>query len=126
MIDDTPVGALEEALDEARAGKKPVPDFLRLLVASDLAVPSGGEVKPDGEGFQPLLFNVKGGQMVACFTRRERIGVFAETAPYALMLNGGEFLRRVPKGYGLVINPGQRLGFEVSPQGLPKIVADFT
>ena len=48
-----PANDLETALESARAGRLPMPDFLKVFVASDLAVPSGGEVQSDGGGFQP-------------------------------------------------------------------------
>jgi hypothetical protein len=37
-----------------------------------------------------------------------------------------EVLRRVPGGYGVVVNPGTSLGFEISPAGLQEILKDFS
>jgi len=116
---------LEIALDRARRGLIAVSQFLAVFARSDLAVPSGAAVMPDGGGFQPVLFDKNKIKMVACFTSRDRIGEYAAIAPYCLMICGWEFLRRVPDHYGVVINPGLPLGFEIAPEGLPKIVKDF-
>ncbi|MBA3940099.1 MAG: hypothetical protein C0520_02690 [Sphingopyxis sp.] len=102
-----------------------MPNFLRLFSESDVIVPSGSEIMPDGSGFQPVLFDKGGTQMVACFTAMERIGDFSRLAPYCLSINGSEFLQGIPDGYGLVVNPGQSVGFDVTPEGLRQIVVDF-
>ena len=120
-----PLNALESALESARTGRSSLPDFFSVFVESDIFVPSGSELMPDGSGFQPLLFDKEGVQMVACFTDVERIGEFAGLAPYCLRLKGNEFLPRIPVGYGLVVNPGQSSGFDVPPSGVRKIVAEF-
>jgi hypothetical protein len=80
---------------------------------------------PDGSGFQPLLFDKNNVKMVACFTSKERIGEFAKMAEYFLLLQGREFLKRIPPQYGLVINPGQTVGFDITPEGISRIVKDF-
>lgn len=126
MTNFTPTNALESELDRVQSGRSSMHEFLRLFSQSDLTVPSGCEVMPDGSGFQPLLFNKDGVQMVACFTAMERICDFADLAPYSLTIRGGEFLRRIPAEYGLVVNPGQPAGFDVTPDGLRQIIAEFT
>lgn len=125
MADFTPVNALETALEGARAGRSSMPDFLRLFGNAEIVVPSGSEIMPDGSGFQPVLFDKGGTQMVACFTAMERIGDFSRLAPYCLTITGSEFLQRIPPGYGLVVNPGQSVGFDVTPDGLRQIVAEL-
>jgi hypothetical protein len=119
------VNALESELESARVGRSSMPEFLRLLSESDVVVPSAGEVMPDGSGFQPLLFDKEGTQMVACFTAKERIGRYADIASYCLTINGGEFLQRIPPSYGLVVNPGQSVGFDITPEGLGKIITEL-
>jgi hypothetical protein len=120
-----PQNELEVALEKAYSKRVPVRDFLPILVKSDVAVPSGSEIKSDGRGFQPLLFDKEHVKMVACFTTMERIGSFVSLAPYCLVIKCGEFLRRVPPEYGVVVNPGQPVGFDMSPEGLRNIVRDF-
>jgi hypothetical protein len=125
VADFIPVNVLESELEGARAGRSSMPDFLRLFSESDLIVPSGSEIMPDGSGFQPVLFDKGGTEMVACFTAMERIGDFSRLAPYCLSIRGSEFLQRIPAGYGLVVNPGQSVGFDVTPDGLRQIVAEL-
>jgi len=36
-----------------------------------------------------------------------------------------DVLRRVPGGYGVVVNPGTTLGFEISASGVGEILKDF-
>jgi len=126
MTDFHPRNNLESALERARSGQISMPDFFHLLAKSDLAVPSVSAVEPDGSGFQPLLFDKEGAQMVACFTAIERIGEFAKRAPYCLTVQGNMFLRRIPAGYGLVLNPGQPSGFDIAPEGVSRIAKEFT
>lgn len=120
-----PLNPLESAMVEAQTGTTDIRKVITALIESELAVPSGAEVMQDGSGFQPLLFPKEDVQMVACFTDRSRIGEFASVAPYCLQLNGGDFLRRMPAGYGLVVNPGQSVGFDISPDGIERIVSEF-
>lgn len=121
----TPLNSFESLLAAAQAGQADIRKVISALIQAELAIPSGAQVMADGRGFQPLVFPKEGVQMVACFSDRSRIGEFASTAPYCLMLNGGDFLRRMPSGYGLVVNPGQSVGFDVSPDGIARIVAEF-
>jgi hypothetical protein len=93
-----PLNALESALESVRRGRCSLPDFFGVFVEFDIFVPSGGELMSDGHGFQPLLFDKEGVQMVACFTAMERIGEFASLAPHCLRFKGGEFLPRLPVG----------------------------
>ena len=125
MDDFVPINQLERALVNVQAGHIGMPNFLGLFSRSDIAVPSAGEVRPDWDGFQPLLFNKNGVEMVACFTSAERIGSFGRTAPYCLSIKGTEFMRRMPPGYGLVVNPGYPAGFDIHPDGLRRIVTEF-
>ena len=74
MTEFIPTNDLEVALEQAHQGLLPVPSLLRVLVDSDLAVPSASEVMGNGQGFQPLLFSKEQTQMLACFTDKARIG----------------------------------------------------
>ena len=125
MQEFSPINELEVALVEARSGRLSMPEFIRVFVSSDLSVSSGSEVMANGDGFQPVLFDKNGVKFVACFTAMERIERIADRAPYCLAIKGNEFLRRVPPGYGLVINPGHSVGFDISPDGLSNMVKSF-
>ena len=119
-----PSNPLEFALAQARDGRLPIPDFLRLLLASKLAVPSATEVKADGRGLQPLVFDKQGTAMVAVFSSPERAGVFADRAPYLLYGSAAGLLRALAPDLGIVLNPTYELGFDISPQGIAAVLRD--
>ncbi len=124
MKEFRPLNELELALDQAQGGRLGVSELMRVLLSSKLAVPSAEEVMADGSGFSPLLFNKNGVQMLACFSDKSRVGEFADMTPYCLMMQGRELLRRMPPGYGLVINPGLAVGFDMTPDGILRIVSE--
>lgn len=120
-----PSNDFERLLARAKRGEIPMVDLIAKLCESDLALPSGHEISSDWSGFQPLLFPKDGVQMLACFSSKERAEMFAGVAPYCLVTNGRELLRRIPPSCGLVVNPGHSVGFDVPPSGVARIVQDF-
>lgn len=120
-----PMNELESMLVQAKNGQAPVSDLIRALVDSDVALPSRSEVLADGKGFEPLLFSKEKVQMVACFTDKSRIGEYVKMTPYCLVMKGKDFLRGLPSGHGVVINPGQEVGFDISPDGVSEVLNDF-
>lgn len=124
MNADLSLNTVELAIADAKAGRLAMGEMLRALLDAELAIPSGGEVQPDGSGFLPVVFDRNGTQMVACFTARKRVDL-GKMAPWCLTMKGREFLRRVPDGYGVVVNPGGTLGFEIDPDGLRRMLADL-
>lgn len=125
MKEFLPQGDLEIAMLKAKSGFLAAPELMRLFVEARLIVPSGGEVAATGHGFQPLEFSRSDTTMLACFSTRERIGEFSGMAPYYLEMTGRQLLERLPPSYGIVINPGWPVGFEIPPQGVAKILSDF-
>ena len=121
----TPANALEVALAQARSGELPIAQLIPILLESNVAVPSAGEVLATGAGFQPLLFDKGGVQMLGCFTDKARFGDFISMTPFCLEIKGRELLRRLPPNCGLVVNPGIDVGFELSPDGVRNILRDF-
>ncbi|HEX5709179.1 MAG TPA: SseB family protein [Pyrinomonadaceae bacterium] len=123
-----PLNDVEKLLLDARDGRAPLADMLGALVSADLYVPSTGEVMQDGSGFTPLLFDSAetGATLTAVFTDPARAAAQAGRAKYLLQVNGRELLRRLPPGYGIVINPGHDVGMEIQPYGVEAIVRDFT
>jgi hypothetical protein len=99
--------------------------FVKELINSDLAMPSATEVKDDGTGFQPILFDKHGVNMLAAFTDKGRIGELRSMAKYCLTMNGMQVLRRIPPGCGLVLNPGGAVGIELSQEGIVQIIKDM-
>jgi hypothetical protein len=115
----------EFKLTQAQRGEIAVGEVLINLVSAQLALPSAAAIQEDWDGFQPLLFFKNGVPMLACFSAKERLAEYSEMTPYCLLIKGSELIRRIPAGYGLVVNPGQRIGFDVSPDGIDQIKADF-
>jgi hypothetical protein len=125
MTASAPLNDLETVLLQARAGEVPVSRLMQMLVEAELAVPSAGEVMPDGGGFRPVLFPKEQVQMLAAFTDRSRIGTLTDLAPYCLTMKGRDLLKRMPPGCGIVINPGSTVGFDIAPDGIRRILDDF-
>ena len=73
----------------------------------------------------PLLFDKQGVLHVAVFTDMARVGFHTQQAPHTLRWLLLDVLRRVPGGYGVVVNPGTSLGFEISPSGIGELLKDF-
>jgi len=63
--------------------------------------------------------------MLALFTDKERVKQVGNIAKYCLVMTGLDVLRRLPLGHGVVVNPGLDVGFELSPEGVVKIVMDM-
>ncbi len=125
MNDLTPLTPIEALLQSAMDGKTPIGAFMKGFVASDVVLLTGSLVTPDGSGFDPLLFDKQGTLHVAVFTHMERVGFHSQQAPHTIRMQMLEVLKRVPGGYGVVVNPGTSLGLELSPAGIGEILKDF-
>jgi len=125
MTDLTPLTPIEALLQSAMDGKTPIGAFMKAFVASDVVLLTGSLVTPDGSGFDPLLFDKQGTLHVAVFTHMERVGFHSQQAPHTIRMKMLEVLKRVPGGYGVVVNPGTSLGLELSPAGIGEILKDF-
>lgn len=116
---------LEETITNARAGVVPMSALARAIMDADLALPSAEEVRADGSGFEPLFFDKEGTGMLVAFTNKSYALQYAKVASYCLVMKGKDVLRRLPHQYGLVINPGRDIGFDISPEGIQKMLNDF-
>ena len=125
MNDTAPQTPIETLLQSAMGGTLPIGAFMKPFVGSEVVLLTGSLVTPDGSGFDPLLFDKQGVLHVAVFTHPARIGNHAQQAPHQLRWLMLDVLRRVPGGYGVVVNPGTPLGFEISPTGVGEILKDF-
>lgn len=125
MNDLTTLTPIEALLQSAMDGKTPIGAFMKAFVASDVVLLTGSLVTPDGSGFDPLLFDKQGTLHVAVFTHMERVGFHSQQAPHTIRMQMLEVLKRVPGGYGVVVNPGTSLGLELSPAGIGEILKDF-
>jgi hypothetical protein len=120
-----PQNSLEEALKDTQAGLMPVKIFLGAMLASDIAIPSVAEVRADGTGLVPLIYEREGVSRVAVFTDKDRAGRVSNQASFLLVMKGFSFLKRVPAGFGLVINPGYPVGLEMTVEGVSNLKRDF-
>ena len=120
-----PLNELEWSLLAAQENKISVEIFLQKFVRSVLVLPAAKNVLEDGSGFEPVLFDKLGTNMLAAFADKTRASHLADIARYCLEMNGLEVLRRIPPGYGLVVNPGFGVGLELSPEGIAEIVKDM-
>ena len=120
-----PENELENLLAKAQKKQIEFKEFVISFLKSDLSVPSGTEVMSDGTGMTPLLFEKNGVQMLGVFTSLSRVNLFKDKTPYCLSMKGRDLLARLPSEYGLVVNPGFDIGFELPPEGLKEILKDF-
>jgi len=120
-----PQTPIETLLKTAMDGQLPIGLFMKAFVASEVVLLTGSLVTPDGSGFDPLLFDKQGVLHVSVFTDMSRVGFHSQQAPHTIRMLMLEVLKRVPGGYGVVINPGTSLGFEISPSGVGEILKDF-
>lgn len=125
MNDAAPQTPIETLLKTAMDGQLPIGLFMKAFVASEVVLLTGSLVTPDGSGFDPLLFDRQGVLHVSVFTDMSRVGFHSQQAPHTIRMLMLEVLKRVPGGYGVVINPGTSLGFEISPSGVGEILKDF-
>lgn len=120
-----PSNLLEDALVRARAGQLAPADFLRVLLMSDLAVPSTAPVDATGRGLQPMTYDKAGSPMVAAYSSLDRAKAAAGLARYALTIRGRALLRGLPPGFGLVLNPGLAAGMDVTSDGIVDALRDL-
>ena len=106
-------------------GAMPKRAFREGFVAAGVVLLGGSRVTPEGSGWDPLLFDRQGTLHVAVFTGPARVGIHSQQAPHQIRWLMLDVLRRVPGGYGVVVNPGTTLGFEISASGVGEILKDF-
>ena len=83
-----PLNELEWSLLAAQESKISVEIFLQKFVRSVLALPTAKKVQEDGSGFEPVLFDKLGINMLAAFTDKARASHLADIARYCLEMNG--------------------------------------
>jgi hypothetical protein len=117
MTEQVPDGSgLDAIIERAMAGAQE--DVIGAFLGADLVVPSGAPVGEGFAGFVPVLYDREGVQMLAVFTTFDRAREVTHQAPYAITLRGSALLAMMPDGSGVVVNPGHRVGFEMSPDGV--------
>ncbi|MGD9521656.1 MAG: SseB family protein [Tepidiphilus sp.] len=120
-----PTNTIEIMLQQAVAGSLSLDEFLAVLVKCDLYMPCTNEPDGDMSKFQPLIFDKKGASMAAAFTNMSLMNIYKDLIKGSLAINAGQLLARSAPGFGIVINPGYRLGLEIDEHGIKGIVSDF-
>jgi hypothetical protein len=93
---------LEELLVKAQSGLLPFAEFLAAFMETTVFVPSDSEIKRDGSGFTPMLFDRFGDLLMCVFTAPDRI---KRSAEFCLAMKGHQLFSCLGR-YGIVVNPG--------------------
>ena len=124
--DFTAENPFEELLVKAQSSLAPLRDLLSALMQTDVFIPSASKVERDGKGFKPMLFDKNGETLMAIFTAQDRIKKYASQFPFCLSMKGAKLVNWIAGRYGVVINPGYRVGLEIPASGVKEIHRDFT
>ena len=115
---------IEHQILKAQDGALSGDALLHRMADADLFIPSTGEVQTDGSGFQPVLIDQDRSSLVVVFTARSRQP--KDMAAWMMQMNGGQFFRRLPAGYGVMVNPGYDAQILVPPHGMAALKRDLT
>lgn len=123
MSDFTPRNAIEHRILAAQAGALDGDALMHEIAAADIFIPSDTPVQPDGSGFSPVLLEQQDGEaFVAVFTDRSRTQALA---PHGMQALAAHFIRRIPAGYGMIVNPGTEAQIFLDPGGVAALKADL-
>lgn len=116
---------LERALIRGGRGEATTDTVLWVLAAGPIVILNGGPTLPGSFPASPLVLTRDQSRYLALFTHEDRADMrtqgWSVTAVQAL-----EALRRLPEGVGIVINPGQPVGLEVSANEIHEFVRFVT
>lgn len=121
LLNFEPENDLEVAIVNAKKGHLPIDSLLAEIAESNIYVSSKAEVSKDWSGFEPLLLGEASSPLVAVFSSLSRPGLHRKVAEYVLQIKGSEFFRRIPAGYGVVVNPGYVTQLIVSSDSVSKL-----
>jgi hypothetical protein len=121
MSNLVPEGDLEVAIASVQRGVKSIHDVIELFLRSQVFVASATSVSDVGEGLIPLLFDRDNETMLAAFCTPERALKFGDLTPFGVLMYGSDLVKWMDDGYGLVVNPGWEIGFEVPVAGVRKL-----
>jgi hypothetical protein len=124
-IDFIPENSLEQSLVNVKLKLINLNEFLKKLLEEKIFVLSSSPVEKDGSGLNPLVFDREGVMIISVFTSLSRTNKLANPNTFCLEIQGGNFMARIPEGYGIVLNPGLNTGLEIPPSGVKKICQDF-
>ncbi len=124
MTDLAPQTPIETLLKAAMDGSVPIRAFMEAFVASEVVLLTGSLVTPMAAASTRCCSTSRAPCTWPCSPIR-RGGIYSQQAEHQIRWRMLDVLRRVPGGYGVVINPGTPLGFEISPSGVGEILKDF-
>ena len=113
---------LERILLNAMKGRISVREFLGAFLNAPVYVAAHSPISQDAVEWDLMIFDKMPERLIACFTGLEKAARYAVDWPYQLSMTGKEFLERIPKTYGVVINPGSRIGLELASYGISKLL----
>ncbi|HWA68765.1 MAG TPA: SseB family protein [Rhizomicrobium sp.] len=118
-----PQNGIERRIVMAQAGQLPPDALMGEIAAADLFIPSTRPVQTDGSGFLPVLLEQQNGLcFAAAFTAQSRADGMA---PYLMQALGAHFFRRLPPGYGVLVNPGTEAQIFLAPDGVAALQHDL-
>ena len=74
----------------------------------------------------PLSVGIDGKKHVCIFTKKEWADKFLTVWASIVNVEASEFLKNIPEGYGLVINPNYDASMAISSDGIRNILRDFS
>lgn len=114
----------EEGIRRGMMGLAPVSEVLEALWASNGIILSGTVTTGSMAELQPLYVPKGKVRMLAMFTDGSRIPREAsDAAPYTLSIPVSALFPTLGPLIGVVVNPGSRLGLEITPEGVAEAVA---
>src|SRR5258705_1518092 len=118
-----PESDIEQRILDVQAQTYSADALIREMANHDLYIPSKGEVREDGSGFEPVLLDQGGMPFVAVFTTLSRLP--RGLAEHLLKANAGAFFRRLPSGYGVIFNSGYDAQLLLPPDGVAMLKRDL-
>jgi hypothetical protein len=117
--------ALEQAISKGQAGEGDMNSVLAEFVNAEVVVPTATDAQSSLNDLQPVLFDREGTPMLAAFTHPDMIGEQVKgVAEFSATLPAAELVQAIPPQTGLVVNPGNREGFEMLPEGVAQLADD--
>ena len=117
--------ALEQAISKGQAGEGDMNSVLAEFVNAEVVVPTATDAQSSLNDLQPVLFDREGTPMLAAFTHPDMIGEQVKgVAEFAATLPAAELVQAIPPQTGLVVNPGNREGCEMLPEGVAQLADD--
>ena len=119
-----PLNALETALFDALARRLRMAEFLAVLTASQIVIPSETEVQADGSGLAPLSQWREGVELILVFTDPARIGASLHAdAPWQLKVDAAWLIRHLALDRGLLLLADPEHGLMLTPAQLADLRA---